>query len=379
MTDQQNIVRLRVNGLDYGGWKKVSISAGIERQARNFSLAVTDRWPGAMGQGSIPHRIRPGDLCELYIGADKVLTGFVDATPISYDALQFSVGVTGRSKTADLVDCSAINTPGQWRGMKIERVAAELAQPYGVTVRAEVDTGAAVPDHQIQQGETVAESLDRILRIRHLLATDTAEGELVLITVGGARADTALVLGGDKGNILSADVPFDFKDRFSAYVCKGQRAGDDASSAETVSGGTASNTDTAITRKRVMLIKQTGQADEGTCRDRVDYERSVRMGKSLAATYIVAGWRQGSGALWAPNLLVRVQDRIAGFDRDMLISEVEYKLDEGGLLAVLQVAPPEAFATAAWKQRKTKGAKAKKDVDEVSGVDEWVNYTKGIQ
>lgn len=377
--NERDMVRLRVNGMDYGGWKEVSISAGIERLARDFTLSVTDRWPGVAGQGSVPHRIRPGDLCELYIGSDKVLTGFVDATQISYDDRQVSVGVKGRSKTADLVDCSAINEPGQWRGRRIEAIAAELARPYGIGVRAEEDTGAAVSDHQVQQGETVAESLDRILRIRHLLATDTAEGELVIIKVGAQRADTALVLGGKEGNILTGDAPFDFKDRYSEYVCKGQRAGDDGAFGEAVSGESAANADTAIRRRRVLLMKQSGQADGGTCRDRVDYERAVRMGKSLAATYTVAGWRQGSGALWAPNLIVRVQDRIAGLDRDMVIGEVEYKLDDQGMVAVLQVAPAEAFATAAWKPRAKKGKKQGDGEAGISGVDEWVDFTKGIQ
>lgn len=371
--NDRNAVRLRVDGMEYAGWKSVSITAGIERQARDFSLSVTDRWPGL--QAGVTRRIRPGALCEVFIGDDLVLTGFVDATPISYDGRQVTVGVTGRSKTADLVDCSAINSPGQWRGLRIEAIAAELAKPYGITVRSEVDTGAPVADHQVQQGETVAESLDRILRIRRLLATDTPTGELVIIRIGAGRTATDLVLGGEKGNIREANVPLDFKDRYSEYVCKGQRAGDDDAYGESVSGESASSTDAAIARRRVLVFKQSGQADEGTCRDRVDYERAVRTGKSLAASYTVAGWRQGDGSLWLPNTTVHVRDALVGFDRDMLISEVQYRLDESGQTAVLKVAPPEAFHPAAWKKKASKGGK---DDAGVSSVDEWVDFTKGV-
>lgn len=369
-----NTVSLQVNGMAYAGWKSVSITAGIERLARDFTLSVTDRWPGL--QAAVVRRIRPGDLCEVFIGGDRVLTGFVDATPVRYDARQVSVGVSGRSKTADLVDCSAINSPGQWRGQRIEAIAAALAAPYGVTVRAEADTGAAVPDHQIQQGETVAESLDRLLRIRRLLASDNGAGELVLLQVGsGGRADTALVLGGEDGNILEGDAPLDFRDRYREYQCKGQRAGDDESFGEAVSGESAATADDAIRRRRVIVFKQTGQADEGTCRDRIDYERAVRAGKSLAATYTVSGWRQGSGRLWLPNTTVRVVDRLAGFDRDMLIAEVEYRLDESGRRAVIKVAPEEAFRPASWKQKR---AKSSGDGAEIGGIDEWRNYAAGV-
>ena len=69
---QADDVTLRVNGADFGGWKEVEISAGIERQARDFSLSVTSQWPGAT---DLPRRMSQGDVCEVLIGDDKLLTG----------------------------------------------------------------------------------------------------------------------------------------------------------------------------------------------------------------------------------------------------------------------------------------------------------------
>lgn len=367
-----NVVTLTVNGQSYGGWKDVRITAGIERMARDFALTVTDRWPGS----DIARRIRPGDACEVRIGNDLVVTGHVDATPIRYDANDISVAIEGRSRTADLCDCSAINSPGQWRSLKIERIAADLCRPYAVGVTAAVDTGAVVTEHQVQQGETVSESLGRLMRIRRLLATDTPAGDLAIISVGATRASAALVLGGNDGNILSGETALDFRDRFSEYRCKGQRAGDDLDAADDLSGVSAANADSVIKRRRVLIIQQSGQADGGTCRDRVDYERAVRAGKSLATTYTVAGWRQGlTGALWSPNQLVRVRDGLIGLDREMLISEVEYRLGADGTICTLKVAPPEAFRIAAWK----KSAKAGQASGQIAGVDEYIDFTKGIE
>lgn len=362
MTDTQNAVRLVVSGQEYGGWKEVSITAGIERQARDFTLSVTDRWPGAT---DIPRRIRPGDLCEVFIGADKVLAGFVDGTPIGYDARQVSVGVTGRSKTADLVDCSAINSPGQWRNQKLERIAADLAAPYGIQVVTETATGGPILDHQIQQGETAFESIDRILRLRQLLATDDEHGRLVFIEVGKTRAATALVVGGEDGNILKADAPLDYKERFSEYVCKGQRAGDDDAFAAAVSEGSASIGDSAIKRRRVLVIRQSGQADEGTCRERVEYERSHRAARSLATTYTVAGWRQADGSLWRPNLLVRVRDGIVGFDQDLLIAEVNWQLSDSGMLTGIKVGPKDGYLSNAAKKAAKKAQAERLQGEEV--------------
>ncbi|CAO3451832.1 Phage tail protein Mup44, P [Azospirillum argentinense] len=353
MTDERNAVRLLVNGTDFGGWKSVSISAGIDRQARDFDLSVTDRWPGS----DVPRRIAPGDECQVFIGADLVLTGYVDTTPISYDAKSVTVGVKGRSKTADLVDCSAIHEPGQFKGRKVEQIAAELAAPYGVAVLAAVDTGAPIADHQVQQGETVFESIDRLLKLRALLSTDDAEGRLVLTRAATARAATDLVVG---ENILTGSTDLDCKDRFSEYRIKGQRAADDDDDDGDDEGGgpdigallgaaaptsqvMAVQADTAIRRRRVLVIVADGQPDGGTARERARWEAAHRAGKSFEATYTVQGWRQGDGRLWVPNALVRVRDPVIGFDVDMLVSAVSYSLSEAGSVTTLTVAPQAAY------------------------------------
>lgn len=403
-----NDVRLLVNGQAHGGWKSVRISAGIERQSRDFDLTVTDTWPSTDKSATsvVSRRIRPGDECQVFIGNDLVLTGYVDATPIKYDGTQISVSVQGRSKTADLVDCCPVQSlqatadsggggnwadvktvddnkqapvkpaprSSQFTNQKLEAIAAALAQPYGVKVIAETDTGKVIPNHQIQQGETVFESIDRMMRLRHVLSTDNASGDLVLIEVGaGGRAGTALVCG---ENVLAADAGLDYKDVYSEYVCKGQRKGNDEEFGAAVSEESASSDDddwsgddapgeTLTTtghysddfspkRRRLLVLKQSGQADEGTLADRVRYERAHRAAKALQTSYTVASWRQKDGSLWLMNQLVRVVDPIIGFDFTMLIAEVSYIMDEKGQRVVLKVGPPGGYVTQAAQETKAK-------------------------
>lgn len=354
MTEANNTVRLRVNGTDYGGWKEVEITAGIERQVRDFSLAVTDRWPG---QTDVPRRIRPGDVCEVFIGSDLVLTGYVDGTPIRYDGRQVSVGVKGRSKTQDLVDCAAINKPGSWSGATVERIARDLASTYGIKVTSEVTAGAPL-SHSIEQGETVFESIDRLLRLRQLLATDDAEGRLVFISVGSAGTAATALRHGD--NILAADTGLDYKEVFSEYICKGQRAGNDQDFGAAVSEETASITDSTVRRRRVMLIKASGQTDGGSAADRVKYERASRRGKALSTTYTVAGWRQANGSLWRHNQLVRVTDPVIGFDDQFVVAQVTYRLNDKGMVCMLQVGPPDGYVNNPAKGKAKKDATDKK-------------------
>lgn len=355
MTTPSNAVRLLIKGTEYGGWKSVAIQAGIERQVRDFDLTITNRWPGAT---DIPRRVHPGDECEVYIGEDKVLTGYVDATPLSYDGQQVSVGVRGRSRTADLVDCAAINSPGQWRSAKIERIAADLAAPYKVDVVAQVSTGAAMT-HAIEQGETVFESIERMLKLRQVLATDDARGRLVFIEVGSAgQAGTALELG---QNILRCDAPLDYRDVFTQYVVKGQRPGSDEEFGDTVAGETATITDDTLARKRVLVIKQGGESTSTSAADRVRYERAHRKAMALATTYTVQGWRQEDGSLWLHNQLVRVRDPAVGFDDEFVVAEIRYELSEAGMLCVLKVGPKDGYVNKPEGERKKTGGEKADD------------------
>src|SRR5471030_167770 len=86
MNEMNNRVTLTVGGMEYGGWKSVEISADLERQFRTFKLNITWQWPGQ----TVDQRIKPGDACEVRIGKDLVLTGYVFKAPISYDGRQIS-------------------------------------------------------------------------------------------------------------------------------------------------------------------------------------------------------------------------------------------------------------------------------------------------
>lgn len=341
-----DVVTLTVNDEIYGGWKSVRLESGIERVARSFELSVTDKWPGGPQQ---LRRIKPGDLVEVRIGDDLICTGYVDSTPIDYDADGMTIMVRGRSKTADLVDCSADNPTGQFKGLKAEAIAKKLAGQYGVNVVTEVATGNALTDHQIQQGESAFESLDRLSKQRQILMTDNGAGDLVLISPGsGGDAVSSLELG---VNVLSASAGFDYSEVYSNYSVKGQssKSGNDAdwndNSAAQLSGSHGKASDSSIKRRRVLVVRQSGQADADTCQKRADYEQRVRAAKAGEIRYRVAGWRQVDRSLWKPNIKVGIKDLIMQVDASMLISECIWTLDESGMVTELVCVPPDAFLT----------------------------------
>ncbi|RFB74326.1 MULTISPECIES: phage baseplate assembly protein [unclassified Herbaspirillum] len=351
-------VTLTVNGYDYGGWTEVDINAGVERQARDFSLGITWEWPGS---GATAVRIRKNDRCEVRIGNDLVLTGYVFATPIEWDKKQIQLTVKGRSLTADLVDACPDDKPGQWRNQSIEKIVRALVAPYGIQVVNEGRDATVVKDHTVKPGETVFESIDRLLTVSRLFSTDDGRGRLVMARPGSKGwAANALELG---VNLLTGNAPLDFSSVFSEYVCKGQKSSsDDDEDNEASAEVSASAKDERMDRHRRLVIHESGQVSKELAQWRADWEREHRISKALEATYSVQGWRQSNGQLWLPNLMARLIDPIAGFDRDMLIAEAGYhRSRQRGTLTTMKVAPPDGFEPEPNDKRKRQKLKKSKD------------------
>ncbi|WP_213937503.1 phage baseplate assembly protein [Pseudomonas sp. dw_612] len=337
MNEMDSRVTLTVGGMDYGGWKSVDITADLERQFRMFKLNITWQWPGQ----TVDQRIKAGDSCEVRIGKDLVLTGYVFKAPISYDGRQISLSIEGSSNTQDLVDCAATNRPNQWHGQSLLSIVEALAMNYSVYVVSEIPETSRLSSHTIVPGETVFQSIDRLLSLFRVFSTDDAQGRLVLARPGsGGRASDVLELG---KNILSANAPMDYSQVFSEYRVIGQHKGTDTKSGTAVSEVEAVAADLGFKRRRTTVINEGTQLTFELAQQRATWESATRMGRAQSTTYQVQGWRQSNGDLWRHNTLVRVKDPVLGFDDDMLISKVTYSLSAQGSITTLQVAPPHTF------------------------------------
>lgn len=324
----------------WGGWTSVSIGAGVERLARDFTVGITRSWPGDKGNRTLEPVIKNGSRVEVFIGNERVLTGWVEATPVSYDAKSVTLTISGRSLTADLIDCSAEAT--QFKGRSLIQVAEALAAPFNIAV---VNGGAPekpVPDVQPGYGETVLAVLNKMLGQQPLLIYDNPLGEVVIGRPGADTATTALVFG---HNILSAKTEKSVSGRFSLYKVAGQSAGNNTNfAAATTSGVRAKSTDPQITRYRPLHLRQSGQATIDSCMERADFESRKRAATTDSVTYVVQGWRQGDGTLWQPNQRVIVSDPNCGFDkRELLIAEVKYTKGPNGTLSELALAPVDSW------------------------------------
>lgn len=336
---------LLVGSQEYRGWKSVRVVRSIEHCAGGFDLALSQLWPGQDSR----RVIRANEPCEVLLGDKTVITGFIDGIEVSVEKDAHAVHVVGRDNTGDLVDCSAVRKPGQWKGQKIERIAQDLCEPFKIRVRAEVDTGKPLNSFALQEGETVFEAIERAARIRALLLVPDGRGALVITRAGLRRAPTSLVLG---VNVLSARGKLDMRDRFSEYIAKGQGPGSDNFSGAQVSQIRAVAKDGAVNRYRPMLFTNDCPDLAVALKDRVQWESNVRAARSTEIECQVQGWSHEQG-LWEPNTLVQVAIeplQLLGFE--LLISSVEYSMDDGGTTATLTMTRPDAYTQLPIKEQK---------------------------
>ena len=340
-------VELSINGKLYAGWTEVSVTLAIDAMCGAFRLTLSSK-DDAAGQMLA---IAADDRCQLKIGGEVVVDGWVDAVSPSIDEGSHQISVEGRDKTADLIDCSAIHKPGSWRNVKLEVIAAELAKPFGVTVTAKASTGAPIAKFALQQGETVSAALERLLRFRGLMAVPTATGDLQIMTPDAGAPVATLELG---INIKSAGGRTDHRERYSDYVVKGQAQGSDEKHGKTVSQIKGEAKDAGVRRYRPLLIMAEEQSDGASAIARAKFEAGVRAGRARSADIRVLGWRVSpGGALWRPNSRVRVRCAPIGMvDEVMLIAAVTFAKSDGeGTVATLSIAPPAAFAQLAEKEK----------------------------
>ena len=325
---------LKVAGQEFRGWEEIEIQQGLDALAGHFRISLTDRWAGQPDKWQID----AGSPCEIWLGADKLMTAYIDDGDYQIDAERRTIEITGREKTLDLVDCSAVNKPGTWKGRKLEQIAADLTKPFGIKATAVAATGEAFPNFTLQQGETVFEAIQRMTKQRGVLPVTTVDGDLEFRTPGDQRGGYGLTLG---ENLLSFGFKNDVAERFSEYLIKGYS---DKATRGTKGHPASSSKDPGVPRYRPLVIVHDDKSTTAILKKRALWEASVRAAKCVSIKAKVQGWRADDGTPYRHDRLVRVKAESQGVDADLLIVGVAFMLGARGTTAELSLAPPEAYS-----------------------------------
>lgn len=338
-------VILKAAGSAYEGWQKVRINRSLTAMAGTFDLELTWEFQGDVAAyDAFIDGLLTGSECTVDIGKDRLITGYLDDFIPSYDDETITISVTGRDKTADLVDCSVVQPSGQFKNQTLLQIAIIVSAPFGISVINETDVGAAFQRVQVEQGETSGEFLTRLAQQRGVLLTTNGLGQLVITRASKKRGEVALKLG---VNVKAGRGRFSRKQRFSEYIVKatGGAGWEDDQPLENVGGIKSTITDQDVKRYRPLIIVNDEVTTAAGASLRGQWERQRAISASNTAEYTLTGWRNPkTGNLYQLNRVVPVTDPIMKINKDMLISNILYSEDnDTGRLIVLSVVDPDAL------------------------------------
>jgi prophage tail gpP-like protein len=343
MADDLSIVS---GGQSIAGWTDVSVTLRAEGFPNSFEISATSRAP----DGKSATIVKPGDACQVMLGADTVITGYVDRVVEGGDKDSHTLSLSGRGMTQDLVDCSAIWTHGQMVSGTALDIAKRLASAYGTSgIKVKLGPGASAGDPIpsptfLNYTETGADIIQRVALNAKLLAYEDATGALVLATVGSTQAASGAVYG---QNVQAWSAENSMDQRFSDLIC----------CSETMDGLADFNgsdfyytaTDPGVPRMRNRNVQLEHVAVEGGpaefTKNKAIWEVARRLGRSTTVHVTLDSWRDSAGTLWAPNTLMPVD--VPGLllaNKILCISEVTFRRNnETGTTADLLLMPPQAF------------------------------------
>jgi prophage tail gpP-like protein len=340
---------LTVGSQSLTGWQRVSVTRPLTGIPASFQIEVTEKYPNAPDID-----LEPGQPCTVTIGSDLVLTGYVDRYVSSISAGQHTIRVEGRSKSEDLVDCSALvaNTSAgspSTQGMQIVNgdalsIAQRLAAPYNVTVNSSFDGPLQqLPQFNINLGETVWQIIDRVTKYARLLVYDLPDGSIMLASVGTQSMASGFTIG---ANVETADVMFSMDQRFQEYeahLTSAMALGTDAGVNSPAIGQVVRDDDVPRFRK-LYIVSEQFVLGQPIAADRALWEKNRRWGQSFNFNVTCDAWRDSAGKLWAPNMLAPINaPQLKLANKSWLIGTVNYSRDESGQHARLGLWPPEAF------------------------------------
>jgi len=332
-----------VAGRQLSAWTSVRVTRGMERCPSDFELTMTSRFPGALKQ----YVVSRGDRCQVFIGDDLVITGWVDRVTPSFTRNSHSITVIGRSKCADLVDCSAEWPGGQIVGTSALDIATKVAAKYNIAVHGKVDEGQVIPSVALMYGESAFSIIERTCRYRQLLAYDDVYGNLVLSQV---TKDDRMASGFVQGqNVESASAVWSMDERFSDYAITLQSINtfQEEGDAGFVQG--IVNDDGVPRHRLIYLVAEASFGGLDLIGRRAQWECNRRYGRSNAVRLSCDSWRDQNGRLWTPNTLVPVKlPELSSSDFtlngvEMVIGEVSFHQGDDGEHAELVLMPPQAF------------------------------------
>jgi prophage tail gpP-like protein len=328
-------VTVEAGGASFSTWDEVVVEAGAQHAARSFSIicaepnqAIGADWP-----------LRPGVEVRVLASGTLLVAGYIDTYAPEFGDGYHRAVISGRSKTKDAIDSSAIHKTGEWRNKDLSGVAKDLLQPFNLQFTSKLKNLTKFPVWRLAPGATVFSELETMARQDMALLIGAADGSLVITRADQFSAHSSALVEGV--NIQQASAQLSEIDKHDEVYARGQMwegSGADAQRLESVSR------DKTVERHRPQLVIAEGATTKNMVKNRAKWQSLRNSGWSVQVTIVAPGWRDGGGVVWDPEKTVFVESARLKISQMMAIKKVRFlQNSEQGTISTLELVDPGAL------------------------------------
>lgn len=350
---------LEVNGAKYEGFKSLNFFKGIEHASGTFAFTATSEL-----RQKLPFKGQ--EKCRIVLDNQPLITGFIDTVDYEYDDKSHTVSITGRDKTADIIDDSIQGNVDFRAGIALQTIIYETLGLLNIRDILVVNNVTDLkPFTQSEMavakvGENAFDFLEKYCRKRGVLLTTDGEGNLVITRAGQEILSGVLVnaIDGRANNTKNGKISYDFTKRYNKYIVRSQANqaidGVDVAAVLPTPGQPDDLTDyqgtvgiafdREIRSSRVLeMIAETASVNESN-QQRAIWEANIRRARSLVYSCEVNSLYTTAAKIYEPNKKIKVKDDFCKIDSIMLIRSVTYSLDpDSGTSVKLELVPSDAY------------------------------------
>ncbi len=330
-------ITILAGGKLWTAWTRVMVRASFQEAARSFQI------DGAFeGGGSATAWIfKAGTEISIFSNGDLMCRGYVDRyQPKIAGHKSATFSASGRSKSQDMIDTSAVHPTGHFKDKTPDEIGKELDK-YGVGISTDEKLDK-VPVCRVTPGESPFRVIEKLCRDQGVFPVGQADGSIKITKAGKVRHSGSLREGvGIAGNILEGDADHNHSGRHSEVIVRGQRPfghGDDALEIEGIAR------DAQVARYRPIIVINDADTDKKRAKKRAGSHRDREAGNSLKANVTTQGFRDDGGRLWEPGGLIFTESGLLDVHQDMAIETVTFsQVRREGSLSVLSLVDPRAL------------------------------------
>ena len=341
-------INIEVNGTEYTNFTEAGVTIALDTLARDFSFSA------AMPEGE-KFPLKGGDACTVLVDGSTVLTGYIENVTGTYTAGQHSIVVSGRDKTADLIDSSIdvmddIRAPVTLKQI-IEKVVSHIGADINVVDNANPEPFNKAEDIvSPQPGDNAFGFVEQYAQKRQVLLTGNANGDVVITNSESTPSDAVLqnAIADSTNNIIRASWSYMTGSLFNKYVQKGQLDpvaldfGESTGAAGVVSQE-SETTDSDIRAGRQMVVVADKGFSQAQLQTRAEWSKKVRQARSVAYSCEAQGFQNSAKNLWGVNTVVAVFDEFADIDRHLLLNSIQFIYGPQGSRSLLGFVEADAY------------------------------------